>query len=80
MKNLLQRGLYCACLWAIGSPFCATAQPIDDVVRRTIITEKQPLSYASIREADIVWEKRVWRVIDSRQTKNFLFRMSPYPW
>ncbi|NUQ26626.1 MAG: gliding motility protein GldN [Saprospiraceae bacterium] len=79
MKNLLQRGLYCACLWAIGSPFCATAQPIDDVVRRTIITEKQPLAYAPVREADIIWEKRVWRVIDSRQTMNFSFSYDPLP-
>lgn len=33
-----------------------------------------PLPYAGVREADILWEKRVWRVIDTREKINLTFR------
>jgi gliding motility associated protien GldN len=33
-----------------------------------------PLSPPSVREADILWEKRVWRVIDTREKINLVFR------
>ncbi|WP_020534766.1 gliding motility protein GldN [Lewinella cohaerens] len=33
-----------------------------------------PLPYAGVREADIMWEKRVWRVIDTREKINLTFR------
>lgn len=79
MKKMLQWGLYCACIWVLNTPFPATAQPIDDVVRRSLIAEKQPLEYPPVREADIIWEKRVWRVIDSRQTMNLSFAYPPMP-
>lgn len=37
-------------------------------------TTSPPLPYAHVREADILWEKRVWRVIDSREKLNMVFR------
>ena len=33
-----------------------------------------PLPYAPVQEADILWEKRVWRVIDTREKINLPFR------
>ncbi|MEL7221008.1 MAG: gliding motility protein GldN [Bacteroidota bacterium] len=33
-----------------------------------------PLPYAPVREADILWEKRVWRVIDTREKMNMALR------
>ena len=54
----------------------ATAQNapiIDGVVQKTLIKERQPLAYEPIREADILWEKKVWRVIDVREKINLSF-------
>ena len=33
-----------------------------------------PLPHPAVREADILWEKRVWRVIDTREKMNLPFR------
>lgn len=38
-------------------------------VRENTPTRKQ-ISYASIREADVMWSKRVWRVMDLREKMN----------
>jgi gliding motility associated protien GldN len=43
---------------------------IDGIVLKTAITEKKPLSYPWVREADIAWSRRVWRVIDIREKMN----------
>ncbi len=32
---------------------------------------RNPLVYSTIREADVMWSKRVWRVIDLREKMNF---------
>ena len=37
-------------------------------------TASPPLAYGPVREADILWEKRVWRVIDTREKLNMVFR------
>jgi gliding motility associated protien GldN len=37
-----------------------------------------PLPYPVVREADILWEKRVWRVIDTREKINLPFRHPDY--
>jgi len=54
-------------------------QPIDGVVKKHIVDEHRILPFASIREADIFWEKRVWRVIDTREKMNkpFVYPVRP---
>lgn len=52
----------------------AEDQYVDDIVKRTLITENRVLAYEPIREADIAWEKRIWRVIDTREKMNMSFR------
>lgn len=54
-------------------------QYIDDIVKRTLITENRVLAYEPIREADIAWEKRIWRVIDTREKMNMSFRDPIHP-
>lgn len=34
----------------------------------------QPLHWQPVREADVMWKKRVWREIDTRQKQNMAFR------
>ncbi len=47
--------------------------PLDDITERAVVAEHHPLKYQSIREADILWEKRLWRVIDTREKMNLPF-------
>ena len=47
--------------------------PVDDIVEKRTIFEKRVLPYDHIREADIFWEKRIWRVIDVREKMNLPF-------
>lgn len=46
---------------------------IDGVVEKTTIKETPPLKYDDIREADLFWEKKIWRVIDIREKMNLPF-------
>lgn len=48
--------------------------PIDGVVEKKLAKERRVMPYQPIREADIFWEKRVWRVIDTREKMNQAFR------
>ncbi|MBK8622741.1 MAG: gliding motility protein GldN [Saprospiraceae bacterium] len=47
---------------------------IDDVVDKRLIVENRLMDYQPIREADIAWEVRVQRVIDTREKLNLSFR------
>ena len=46
---------------------------IDDVVAKRLIYETRVLDYEPVREADVPWEKRIWRVIDVREKINLPF-------
>ena len=46
------------------------AQPLNDIAHREVIQAKPVLQYPSLRESDIMWEKRIWRVIDIREKIN----------
>lgn len=37
--------------------------------KQTIVT-REPIPYPRIREADVIWSKRIWRVIDLREKLN----------
>jgi gliding motility associated protien GldN len=45
-------------------------QPLNDITNRGVVREKPVLKYPPIREADIMWEKRIWRVLDVREKIN----------
>lgn len=47
--------------------------PRDGVYDRDHVPEKKPIPYVSLREADVVWSKRIWRVIDLREKINHPF-------
>ena len=48
----------------------STWSGLDLIYKRQHITEKKPIAYEPIREADIMWSKLVWRMIDFRQKMN----------
>jgi gliding motility associated protien GldN len=47
---------------------------VKDGVYDRVAHINQPLSYQPIREADIMWKKRAWREIDTREKMNVAFR------
>lgn len=53
---------------------CAYSQvldsPRDGIFDKIHSPEKKPVPYAAVREADVVWQKRIWRIIDLRQKIN----------
>lgn len=63
----------------INHEFKAKDKPLDDIVDRTKDGERMVLKYAPIREADILWEKRIWREIDTREKMNLTFRYPVEP-
>jgi gliding motility associated protien GldN len=54
-------------------------KPLDDIVEKRLTFEKRVLPYDHIREADIFWEKRIWRVIDVREKMNLPFAYPERP-
>lgn len=51
----------------------SVSPPIDDITDREVVTDHTVLAYQPIREADILWEKRISRVIDVREKMNLPF-------
>lgn len=48
-------------------------EKLDGAYERKLYKEKKVLSYDHLREADIAWEERIWRVIDIREKMNLPF-------
>jgi gliding motility associated protien GldN len=46
------------------------ATPPDGIYEKVWIEEKKPIPLAHVREADVLWSKRVWQVIDLREKIN----------
>lgn len=53
--------------------------PVNDIVDKRSKSERQILEYDDIREADIMWQKRVWRVIDVNEKINLPFKNRERP-
>lgn len=53
--------------------------PLDDVVKKEVMMERRVLPYQPVRESDIFWEKRVWRIIDVREKMNLPFAYPEEP-
>jgi gliding motility associated protien GldN len=48
----------------------AQAQIIDGAFQRTDISKKKPMAFPYLREADVMWSKKIWRIIDLREKMN----------
>jgi gliding motility associated protien GldN len=51
----------------------ANAQVLDGIYEKEHVPSRRPIPYSQLREADVMWKKRVWRCIDLRQKMNFHF-------
>ena len=52
---------------------------IDGIVKRTLVEESPVIEYDHIREADVSWERKMWRIIDTREKMNIAFRSPKAP-
>ncbi len=48
----------------------AGAQIINGAYKRTNIYQKKPMPLPSVRESDVFWSKKIWRIIDLREKMN----------
>ncbi len=54
----------------IGSGLQTNAQIINGAYKRTDIMQKKPMPLPSVREADVFWSQKIWRIIDLREKMN----------
>lgn len=85
MKELIF-GLLLLCLatynWAQQTEFLLSADedtPLDGIVDYTSLQQKGALAYPPVRAADVLWEKRIWRELDTREKMNHAFRYEQAP-
>lgn len=46
------------------------AQIVNGAYKRTDIIQKKPMPLPSVREADVFWSRKIWRIIDLREKMN----------
>ncbi len=54
-------------------------RPLDGIVEKNLVEDRMVLKYQPLREADVFWEKRIWRVIDVREKMNLPFAYPERP-
>ena len=57
--------------WA--QPANSPDRPLDDFTTRSVLQERSTLDYPSVRENDILWENRIWRIVETREKMNLPF-------
>jgi gliding motility associated protien GldN len=53
--------------------------PLDGVTEKKLMQERKTLAYDNVREGDVLWEKKIWRVIDVREKMNLPFAYAEKP-
>jgi len=51
----------------------------DDIVPRKLMNESRVIEYEPLSEHDVMWQRRIWRVIDTREKMNQSFRNDERP-
>ncbi len=51
----------------------------DDIVPRKLMNESRVIEYEPLSEHDVMWQRRIWRVIDIREKMNQSFRNDERP-
>lgn len=73
--SLLLLGVTASAAWAQPQ----APAPRDRAYEELTFEERVPIPYDHLREADIFWEKRIWRVIDFREKINLPFAYPKLP-
>ncbi|WP_163710519.1 type IX secretion system ring subunit PorN/GldN [Mangrovibacterium lignilyticum] len=59
--------IICACCFSGNT---VQAQIVDGAFQRVDISKKKPMQFPYVREADVMWSKKIWRIIDLREKMN----------
>jgi len=51
--------------------FCGNSIAQEKWIYEESIQKRTPVPYPYLREADVMWAKKIWRILDLRQKKNF---------
>jgi len=69
MKKLIAYlGVIIFVLLIAGKP--TNAQIVNGAFKRTDIIQKKPMPLPTVREADVFWSQKIWRIIDLREKMN----------
>jgi gliding motility associated protien GldN len=68
-----------AALALLVSGSVVAQEPLDGAYIKTTTKEKEVIPYDYIREADVFWAKRIWRMIDVREKMNLPFKYPQQP-
>jgi len=49
------------------------AQIVDGAYKRNNIYQKKPMPLPGVREADVFWSKKIWRIVDLREKMNLTY-------
>jgi len=72
MKNIVL--VLVSVLTVLGSSYAQNV--LDGVYEKEHFTERIPQKYPALREADVMWSRKVWREIDLRQKNKSSFLLS----
>lgn len=75
MKTAISLIIFIGMIIGINSTSVAQIldSPRDGVFDEIHLQEKKPIPYYPVREADVIWKKRIWRIMDLRQKMNHPF-------
>jgi len=68
LKAIIIPAVFVTCVMNSTSIYAQSV--LDNVYVRETLPARKPIPYAPIREADVMWKKRVWRIIDLREKIN----------
>ncbi len=73
MRNFVLVTIMIAIASIFFTPGVAKAQVLDGIYEKEHVPSRKPIPYSQLREADVMWKKRIWRCLDLRQKMNFHF-------
>lgn len=69
MKKIFFIPIFCLSLFWFN-PKTVKSQVNDGIYSKEHVPSRRPVKYSYLREADVMWKKRIWRIIDLREKIN----------
>lgn len=69
MKKIFFISIFCFSLFWFNAN-TVTAQVNDGIYEKEHVPSRKRVNYSYLREADVMWKKRIWRIIDLREKIN----------
>jgi len=76
---MIKAAKYISAVFIVACGVVSAQEPLDGAWLKTTTKEKEVIPYDYIREADVFWSKRIWRMIDVREKMNLPFKYPQQP-